>query len=72
MPKSNKCTLFNKKFKKDDIIETNFTLLKIFLKKVLTNPYFYAILLLASLNGFIAQLARARGSYPRCHWFESS
>ena len=23
-------------------------------------------------NGGIAQLARARGSYPRCHWFESS
>ena len=22
--------------------------------------------------GFIAQLARALGSYPRCHWFKSS
>ena len=23
-------------------------------------------------NGGIAQLARARGSYPRCHWFKSN
>ena len=25
-----------------------------------------------SIYGGIAQLARARGSYPRCRWFESS
>ena len=34
-----------------------------------------AILFLALIgvqNGGIAQLARARGSYPRCHWFKSS
>lgn len=25
-----------------------------------------------SVRGGVAQLVRARGSYPRCHWFESS
>ena len=42
----------------------------------MTKPNVSAILSLALCEtrfyGGIAQLARARGSYPRCHWFESS
>ena len=43
---------------------------------LLTKSPLFAILSLALFKqgkyGGIAQLARARGSYPRCHWFESS
>ena len=44
-------------------------------KKVLTNGAWHGILSLAcrgNMHGGVAQLARACGSYPQCHWFESS
>ena len=49
-----------------------------FAKKVLTKGVWCVKIIFAVWNWFrsrhggIAQLARARGSYPRCHWFESS
>ena len=47
------------------------------MKKVLTNWRLYAIVSHAcstwqQANGGVAQLARAFGSYPKCHRFESS
>ena len=38
---------------------------------LLTNPCGFSIIQFARLGG-VAQLARARGSYPRCHRFKSS
>ena len=48
------------------------------MEKVLTKrEYFYIIVNaplvgVQDLRGGIAQLARAFGSYPECHWFESN
>ena len=43
-------------------------------KFLLTNGSFHDIinLALSGTDGGIAQLARAFGSYPECHWFKSS
>ena len=41
-------------------------------KKILDILFFILYNFACTKNGFIAQLARAFGSYPECHWFESS
>ena len=41
-------------------------------KKLLDKPTYNHYNISATQNGCIAQLARAFGSYPECHWFESN
>ncbi len=38
----------------------------------LATPKFFSIIIGWVVNGGVAQVVRARGSYPRSHWFESS
>ena len=58
------------------LFPANFLFYKYFFEKGLTNQRMYTIITIAAfcgsyINGGIAQLARAFGSYPKCRRFKS-